>query len=117
MEVYVNPSASSIQWKFYSTKVNRYVELETTGPTNLTEPEEPLYRESPKLATGVIEQLDWPVKGADVDVVRTVYENGHVHIQDRFVTNYRPQRAIYEYGPGTENIPTPKPEGTSTPTP
>lgn len=117
MEVYVNPSASSIQWKFYSTKVNRYVELETTGPTNLTEPEEPLYRESPKLATGVIEQLDWPVKGADVDVVRTVYENGYVHLQDRFVTNYRPQRAIYEYGPGTENIPTPKPEGTSTPTP
>lgn len=117
MEVYVNPTASSIQWKFYSTNVKRYVELKTTGPTNLTEPDDPIYRENAELATGVIEQLDWPVKGADVDVVRTVYENGYVHLQDRFVTNYRPQQAIFEYGPGTENIPTPKPRETATPAP
>lgn len=109
MEVYVNPGAYSIQWKFYSTKVNRYVELETTGPTNLTEPGEPIYRENPELPTGVIEQVDWEIKGADVDVVRTVYEDGLVHLQDRFVTNYKPWQAIYEYGPGTENIPTPSP--------
>ena len=109
MEVYVNREAYSIQWKFYSTKVNRYVELKTTGPTNLTEPEDPIYRENPKLSTGVIEQVDYEIKGADVDIVRTVYEDGLVHLQDRFVTNYRPWQAIYEYGPGTPNIPTPKP--------
>lgn len=110
MEVYVVPAHYSIQWKFYSTKVNRYVELKTTGPTDFVEPPEPIYRENPKLPTGTIEQVDWAIKGADVDVVRTVYENGVVHIQDRFMTTYRPWQAIFEYGPGTEGIPEKKPE-------
>ncbi|NMA12466.1 MAG: hypothetical protein GX933_04680 [Chloroflexi bacterium] len=105
METYVNPSASSIQWKFYSTKVNRYVETKTSGLTNVVQPEPPVYRENPALATGEVKQVDWEVDGADVDVVRTVYENGQVHLQDRFVTKYEPWQAVFEYGPGTSGMP------------
>lgn len=105
METYVNPSASSIQWKFYSTKVNRYVETKTTGPVNVVQPEPPVYRENPALAPGEVKQVDWEVDGADVDVVRTVYENGQVYLQDRFVTKYEPWQAVFEYGPGTSGMP------------
>jgi len=110
METYVNPNASSIQWKFYSTDVNRYVDWESTGPTNVTEPDDPIYRENQSLATGEIEQVDYAVKGADVTVKRTVYQDGLIHIQDVFETQYRPWQAIFEYGPGTEGMP-PEEEG------
>ncbi len=105
METYVNPSAYSIQWKFYSTKTNRYVDWETTGPTDIVKPDPPLYKENPLLASGVVDQVDWQVDGASVDVVRTVYQDGQVHLQDRFVTKYEPWQAVYEYGPGTQGMP------------
>ena len=44
--------------------------------------------------------------GADVTIERTVYENGLVHINDVFETHYAAWSDIYEYGPGTEGIPT-----------
>lgn len=112
METYVNPAASSIQWKFYSTNVNRYVDWTTSGLTNVTKPDPPLYRENPELAPGEIKQVDWEVDGADVEIIRTVYENGAVHLQDRFITNYEPWQAVFEYGPGTPNMP---PEETKEP--
>lgn len=105
METYVNPNASSIQWKFYSTDVNRYVDWESTGPVNVTEPDEPIYRENQSLSAGEIKQVDYAVKGADVTVKRTVYQDGLVHLQDIFETQYRPWQSIFEYGPGTEGMP------------
>ncbi len=105
METYVNPQASTIQWKFYSTDVNRYVDWKTTGPTNATEPNSPVYRVNNALQTGTINQVDYEVDGADVTVNRVVYQDGLVHLQDVFETNYRPWQAIYEYGPGTTGMP------------
>lgn len=106
METYVNPSTSSITWKFYSTSDGRTVDWDTTGPINVVDPPEPLYRENPDLPEGKIKQVDWEAKGADVRVSRTVYRDGQVYFSDQFNTNYQPWQAIYEYGPGTE-IPTP----------
>lgn len=110
METYVNPSASIITWKFYSTSDGRTVEWDTTGPTNIIDPPEPLYKENPDLSQGTIKQVDWEAKGAYVSVSRTVYRNGQVYFSDQYNTTYQPWRAIYEYGPGTE-LPTPQPEG------
>ncbi|MBP7228106.1 MAG: VanW family protein [Longilinea sp.] len=110
MEVYVNPASSSITWKFYSTSDGRSVEWNTTGPINIVEPPPPLYRENPDLAKDEIKQVDWEAKGADVAVTRTVYRNGSIYFQDTVNTHYQPWRAIYEYGPGSEGIPTPEPE-------
>lgn len=112
METYVNPAASSIQWKFYSTDVNRVVDWETTGPTNITPPESPVYRENSELESGVVEQVDYEVDGADVTVNRTVFQDGNVLIQDVFETHYKPWQAIFEYGPNTEGMP---PEEQETP--
>ena len=104
METYVN-SDLSLTWKFYSTSDGRQVESHTTGPTDITEPPDPLYRENPELDKGVVEQVDWAVEGARVVVSRTVTRGGEILHNDTFTTLYQPWRAIYEYGPGTENMP------------
>jgi vancomycin resistance protein YoaR len=107
METYVR--SSSITWKFYSTSDGRSVEWQTTGPVNLVEPPEPLYRENPELAESEIKQIDWEAEGADVTVIRSVFRAGVLLFQDTFQTHYLPWQAIFEYGPGTEGIPTPEP--------
>lgn len=111
MQTYVNP-AGEINWKFYSTSDNRKVDWETTGLTNITPPPEPIYRENPDLAKGEKKQVDWAVQGADVTGNRTVTRNGEVYLQDTIYTHFQPWRDIFEYGPGTEGIPTPSPTAT-----
>lgn len=111
METYVSPSARTLTWKFYSTSDGRSVDWETTGPTNIVEPEDPLYEEDPNLAEGEVKQVDWESKGSDVTVTRTVYRDGGVFFEDVYSTHYQPWRAIYHYGPGTEDMPPENGEG------
>ena len=103
METYMGQS--SLTWKFYSTKDGRRVNWETTGPTNVIPAPEPLYRENPDLDKGEIDQVDFAADGAEIYVTRTVYKDDRVHFSDSFYTKFQPWRAIYEYGPGTEDIP------------
>jgi vancomycin resistance protein YoaR len=105
METYIDRPANRLTWKFYSTSDGRTVEYETTGPTNIEEPEKPDYRENPELSKDEIEQVEWEADGADVLVERMVYKDGSVWLQDSFATHYEPWRAVYEYGPGTSGIP------------
>ena len=110
METYVDPASSRITWKFYSTSDGRTVDWNTTGPINIVEAPEPLYRENPDLPEGKIKQVDYAAQGADVHVQRTVSRNGSVYFTDEFNTHYQPWQAIFEYGPGTV-IPTPDSSG------
>ena len=105
METYIGNY--SLTWKFYSTSDGRTVKWQTTGPTNIVEAPEDLYRENPDLEKGTIKQVDYSADGADVNVTRTVYINDQVHFSDAFFTRFQPWQAIYEYGPGTEDIPEP----------
>ncbi len=112
METYVNPRASSITWKFYSTRDGRTVDWNTSGPVNIVPAPEIEYRENSDLANGEIKQVEWAADGADVTVTRTVTRNGAVILQDTFKTHYEPWGDVYEYGPGTEiPPPAPPPEG------
>ena len=97
----------SLTWKFYSTKDGRSVEWQTSGLTNIVEAPEPLYRENPELEKDEIKQVDYEADGAFIRVDRTVYKDGSVYFTDVTSTQYRPWQAIFEYGPGTEDIPTP----------
>jgi vancomycin resistance protein YoaR len=105
METYVNPGSSSITWKFYSTKDGRSVEWDTTGPTNIVPAPDDLYRENPDLPSGTVKQVDWSADGADVTVVRKVYKDGNLYLDDVIRTHYQPWQAVFEYGPGTPNMP------------
>ena len=102
METYINVAARRLTWKFYSTSDGRNVNWDTTGPTNVENPPEPLYEENASLAQGTIKQVDWEAEGADITVSRTVMRDGGVLYQDTFTTHYLPWRAVYQYGPGTE---------------
>ncbi len=105
METYVNPSYSSLVWKFYSTSDGRSVEWQTSGVTNVVDAPEPLYRENEDLPEGEVKQVDWEADGADITVQRWVYRDGDVIDEDVIKTHYQPWQAVYEYGPGTEGMP------------
>ena len=100
METYVY--GNTLEWKFYSTKDGRSVTWESTGPQDVVEAPDPLYKENPDLPQGKIKQVDWQADGADIVATRTVTRGGEVIHQDTIKTHYLPWRAIYEYGPGTE---------------
>ena len=101
----------SLTWKFYSTSDGRQVTWDTTGPTNVVPAPPPLYKENPSLAKGEIKQTDYSADGADITVTRSVTLNGQT-THDTITTHYAPWRAVYEYGPGTEGIPTQSPTTT-----
>lgn len=105
METYVNPSASSITWKFYSTKDGRTVDWNTTGLQNITTPPPPSYKLNAELPTGTVKQVDWAVDGGDVTVWRTVNKDGSVYFQDQFSTHFQAWQAKYQYGPDTPDMP------------
>jgi vancomycin resistance protein YoaR len=117
METYVSASNGTLTWKFYSTSDGRAVDWQTSGPLNIVEPPEPLYEENPELSKGTIKQVDWAADGSDVRVVRTVTRDGAVLSEDIFTTHYLAWQAVYQYGPGTKDIPTPEPTETPTPEP
>ncbi|MBP7690405.1 MAG: VanW family protein [Anaerolineales bacterium] len=111
METYFYPTAGQLVWKFYSTPDGR--EVQVSGPVveNVVPAPEAAYEENPELPAGEIKQVDYAADGADVTVTRTVTRAG-VPLnagEAPLRTHYQPWRAIYQYGPGTEGIPTPTP--------
>ena len=109
METYVRPDKNYLWWKFYSTSDGRSVDISSTGPGNIVPALETVYRENPELAAGEKKHVDYAVEGADVTVTRIVTRNGETLYSDKFFTRYEPWGDVYEYGPGTEGIPTPTP--------
>jgi vancomycin resistance protein YoaR len=103
METYINVSARTLTWKFYSTSDGRTVDWNTTGPTSVVSAPEPSFEENPELGKNEMKQVDWAANGADITVTRTVWRNGAVYFQDSVQTHYEPWRAICEYGPGSKN--------------
>ena len=103
METYVNVSAQTLTWKFYSTSDGRSVTWDTTGPTQVVSAPSPIFEENPELGKNEMKQIDWAANGADVTITRTVLRNGGVLFQDQFTTHYEPWQAVCEYGPDSKN--------------
>ncbi len=103
METYVNPTARTLTWKFYSTSDGRSVTWNTTGPTDVVSAPSPIFEENPELGKNEMRQVDWAANGADVTVTRTVSRDGGVLFQDQFTTHYEPWQAVCEYGPDSKN--------------
>ena len=113
METYFYPSAQRLEWKFYSTSDGRTTTVNAATVSNIVAAPEPSYEENPELAAGEVKQVDYQADGADVMVTRTVMRDGAQLYADEspIVTHYQPWRAIYQYGPGTPNMPPPPPTG------
>jgi vancomycin resistance protein YoaR len=108
METYSNEAARTLTWKFYSTSDGRSVEWDTTGVRNVEDAPDPVYEENAELSKGVVKQVDWSAQGADVSITRWVYRDGSLLYEDFINTHYQAWAAVYQYGPGTPNMP-PKP--------
>jgi vancomycin resistance protein YoaR len=100
LETYIY--GTQLLWKFYSTSDGRSVQWTSSGPRNVVEAPEPLYKENKDLDKGEINQVDFEVDGMDVTVTRNVSREGATIHEDVYRTHYLAWRAIYEYGPGTE---------------
>ncbi|WP_018466688.1 VanW family protein [Calidithermus timidus] len=62
----------------------------------------PQYVVEPSLRPGQIKQVDWAVDGYRTRITRTVVRaSGEVRV-DYLDSNFRPWRAVYQVGPGTE---------------
>jgi vancomycin resistance protein YoaR len=109
MEVSVNPAASRLTWRFYSTSDGRQVTVSEPTVQNVVPAPDPLYEEDASLAAGQVKQVDYAAEGADVSVVRTIVRDGvQVNAGERaMTTHYQPWRAVFNYGPGTPGMPPP----------
>ncbi|MCI0579621.1 MAG: VanW family protein [Chloroflexi bacterium] len=117
IENYYNEANWSLTFKMYSTSLGRQVVKEGPFIENVQPPRPDIWELDEELPPGEYEQVDWAVEGADVTVVRYVYNrNGDLLQQDTFVSNYIPWQNIFKYGPGTE-LPGTDQGGESTPEP
>ena len=104
METYFNRENSSLTWKFYSTKDGRIVQTQNLGLRNIVPAPETLIEENADLPAGTCRQVDYPADGANITVMREVYNSsGQTLLNDTIQTLYEPWQAVYQYGPGTEN--------------
>ncbi len=104
METYFNRVNMSLTWKFYSVNDGRFVQWRNLGLRNVVLAPEPRFEENPDLPAGTCKQVDYPADGADITVLRTVYNSaGFAMYNDTIQTQYQPSQGVYQVGPGTEN--------------
>jgi vancomycin resistance protein YoaR len=117
MEVNVDPKASRITWQFYSTSDGRQTTVGQADVKNVVPASPPVYEENDDLKAGQIQQTDYSADGADVTVSRVIMRDGKQINADEapITTHYEPWRAVFDYGPGTQGIPTPVPTANPTP--
>jgi vancomycin resistance protein YoaR len=111
METEVDPATKRLYWRFYSTSDGRTVSYTSSGVRNEVDPPDPKWEVNNQLQAGDWKQVDWAVKGADVNVTRTVSRNGQVIDQNRIDTHYLPWGAVCQYSPAD----TPPADGASCP--
>ena len=98
MQTKVDLATNRLYWWFYSTPDGRTVSYSSSGVTNVVDAPDPKWDANSQL-TADWTQVDWAVKGADVNVTRTISRNGQVINQDRYDTHYLPWGAVCQYNP------------------
>lgn len=104
IENYYNETFQSLTFKFYSTRTGRRVEKEGPYFENVVPPTEDVWEYNEDLEEGEVQQIDWAAEGADVTVIRRVYDrNGELMYGDEeFRSHYIPWHNTYQYGPGVD---------------
>lgn len=104
IETEINPTQSTLQFRFYSTDTGRIVEVEEPRVDNRVPPEPTRFEANRDLQLGEIVQVDYAAEGADVNVTRTItYPDGNVRT-DNIFTHYLPWGAIYQVAPGDSRL-------------
>lgn len=94
----IDPEELRLTVYLYGTKDGRVVTMSKPTVTNPTAPPPPLYQDDPNLSQGIIKQIDFEAWGATAQFSREVKKDGKVIISEKFISNYRPWRAIFLKG-------------------
>ncbi len=101
IENYYNEGSESLTFKIYSTKIGRTVERELYM-WNETDPRPTEYRYNPEWDGEDLKQVEWAAGGADVQIVRNVYNfEGALRDQNIINSSYVPWLDVFEYGDNT----------------
>ncbi|HUQ85737.1 MAG TPA: VanW family protein [Candidatus Limnocylindrales bacterium] len=88
----------SLSFQLYGTKDNREVIINEPVILSQSPAPEPEYQDDPNLPKGQVKQIDFAAGGANVYFTRTVKKDGKTIADDKFVSNYRPWKAVYLRG-------------------
>jgi len=84
----------------YGQPTNRRVEYTYRILERMPAPTRPVYVDDPTLPSGVIRQTDTARDGLRVEIYRTVYAEGQVHLRDTIPTTFQPWPDIFVRGTG-----------------
>jgi vancomycin resistance protein YoaR len=105
IETEVFPQTSTLQFRFYSTRTGRQVEIKPAIIKNVVAAKPTLYEANDELRPGEIIQVDYAAEGADVTVQRVIRDAaGNIIKEDSIYTHYLPWGAIYQVAPGDTRL-------------
>lgn len=88
----------TLTFHLYGTKDNREVTVNKPVILSQSPAPEPEYQDDPNLPKGEVKQIDFAAGGANVYFTRVVKKDGKVVLDDKFVSNFRPWKAVYLRG-------------------
>ncbi|MFH1389080.1 MAG: VanW family protein [Patescibacteria group bacterium] len=88
----------TMNFKIYGTSDGRTIEITKPIITSQTPPPPAVYEETDTLLVGQTKQVDWSAWGASVKFSRKVVKNEKIIIDEEYISNYRPWRAVYLVG-------------------
>lgn len=101
IEPYIDAANGVATFNFYGTNPNRQVSISKPRISDVKAAPAPLYVVDDSLAPGQKEQVDWEKEGMNVEVERTITQDGATRT-DTLKSNYQPWQAVYQVGPGTD---------------
>jgi vancomycin resistance protein YoaR len=105
IETEVFPQTSTLQFRFYSTKTGRQVEIKPAIVKNVVAAKPTIYESNDDLRPGEVLQVDYAAEGADVTIQRVIRDAaGNVIKEDSIYTHYLPWGAIYQVAPGDSRL-------------
>ncbi|MEA3354882.1 MAG: VanW family protein [Patescibacteria group bacterium] len=94
----VNTVSNYLKFEIYGTNDGRIATISNARVWDQTPPPEPKYEDTPSLAPGTVEQVDWAAWGAKAAFDWKVVRNGEVLQEKTFYSNYKPWQAVYLRG-------------------
>jgi len=98
IQTYIDPATLRLTFYLYGTSDGRQTSISDPVISNESPAPEASYQDDPTLPLGVIKQVDFAANGARVSFTRMVTRNGQTILQDTFVSNYQPWRAVFLRG-------------------
>ncbi len=94
----INLDNLSLEFEIYGTSDGRVATTSKPIITSSSAPAEDLYQDDPTMPAGHVKQIEHRAYGAKVVFDYKVTRNGEELINQKFVSNYRPWRAVYLRG-------------------